>query len=310
MIDAERAEGCLLGLACGDALGGAVEFTDRASLDRRFPHGIREIMGGGPHRLAIGEYTDDTSMALAIARACTADGIDLDEVARNFVAWYRSGPKDIGIATANALRLIADGVPWQQAGERLQAASTQGVAGNGTVMRCAPLAIRFADDPVALRHPAIDTSRMTHADSRAIEGAVALNQALAWLLRGGRIEGLLDAAIAGVTDQRVCNAIMGAPNLDRSAIRSGGYVLDTLTAAFWCLLTTSSAEIAICRAVELGDDADTTGAIAGALAGALYGRSGLPARWLSVIHDRHDIATLARRLAAWNDGVSDSDLVT
>jgi ADP-ribosyl-[dinitrogen reductase] hydrolase len=304
MIGPDRAEGCLLGLACGDALGGAVEFSDRASLDRRFPDGIRDIMGGGPHRLAIGDYTDDTSMALAIARACTADGIDLDRVARNYVAWYRSGPKDIGIATSNALRLIADGIPWQLAGERLQTASAQGVAGNGTVMRCAPLAIRFADDPITLKHASIETSRMTHADSRATEGAVALNQAIAWLLRGGETEGLLDAAIARVTDQRVRNAITGAPSLDRSAIRSGGYVLDTLTAAFWCLLTTNSAEIAIRRAVELGDDADTTGAVVGALAGALYGQSGLPARWLSVIQDRHDIAALARRLAAWNDGVS------
>ena len=98
----DRAVGCLLGLACGDALGGAVEFRDRADLDRSFPDGVRDITGGGPHRLETGEYTDDTGMALAIARACTAGGIDLDAVAANFVTWYRSGPKDIGIATTQA----------------------------------------------------------------------------------------------------------------------------------------------------------------------------------------------------------------
>ncbi|MDQ3656266.1 MAG: ADP-ribosylglycohydrolase family protein [Chloroflexota bacterium] len=296
----DRAVGCLLGLACGDALGGAVEFRTRENLDRSFPDGVREITGGGPHRLEMGEYTDDTEMALAIAHGCTADGIDLDAVAGNFVTWYRSGPKDIGIATSQALELIAQGVPWQEAGERLQRDSTQGVAGNGTVMRCAPLALRFRSNPQRLRWSSIETSRMTHADPRATWGAVALNQGIVHLLDGADQAGLLDAAVNGIADERVVDAIVRAPGMKRDDVVSGGYVLDTLNAAFWSLLTTESAEEAIVRAVSLGSDADTTGAVTGALAGTLYGAPSLPAQWLDVLHNVAEIRALAIQLIAWD----------
>jgi len=296
----DRAVGCLLGLACGDALGGAVEFRDRADLDRSFPDGVRDITGGGPHRLEPGEYTDDTEMALAIGRACSADGIDLDAVAANFVAWYRSVPKDIGIATTQALELISQGDPWQEAGERLQRNSIDGVAGNGTVMRCAPLALRFRSDRERLRWSSIETSRMTHADPRATWGAVALNQGIVHLLDGGDRSGLVDAAVNGIADERVTDAIVRAPGMMRNDVVSGGYVLDTLNAAFWSLLTTESAEEATVRAVALGSDADTTGAVTGALAGTLYGASTLPARWLDVLHDVADIGALAIQLVGWD----------
>lgn len=298
----DRATGCLLGLACGDALGGTVEFRDRADLDRSYPDGFRDIVGGGPHRLEVGEYTDDTAMALAIARACGEDGIDLDAVASNFVAWYRAGPKDIGIATAQALALIAQGVPWQEAGEQLQRASREGVAGNGTVMRCAPLALRFRSDPVRLRWSSIETSRMTHADPRATWGAVALNQGIVHLLDTGDRSGLLAAAVAGIEDDRVVEAITNAPGRPRHDVRSGGYVLDTLGAAFWSVLGTETAEAAIVRAVALGSDADTTGAVTGALAGAMYGTPGLPARWLDVLQGAAEIRALAADLITWDAG--------
>ncbi len=296
----DRATGCLLGLACGDALGGAVEFRDRSDLDRMYPEGIRDILGGGPHQLARGEYTDDTAMALALARGCNGAGIDLDLVAANFVAWFRSEPKDIGIATAQALRSIDQGVPWQEAGERLQHNSETGVAGNGTVMRCAPLALRFRSDRERLRWSSIETSRMTHADPRAVWGAVALNQGIVHLLDGGDRLGLVEAAVQDIADRRVVDAIIRAPGMIRDHVMSGGYVLDTLNAAFWSVLSTHSAEEAIGRAVALGSDADTTGAVTGALAGSLYGASALPRRWLAVLHNVEEIRALATQLIAWD----------
>ena len=296
---ASRATGSLLGLAVADALGGAVEFRPRHDLDRAFPQGVREITGGGPHRLDPGEYTDDTHMALAIARAATPGGIDFNQVAANYVGWYRSGPKDIGIATANALSLIASGVPWHEAGERLQARSVDGVAGNGTIMRCAPVALRFPHDRPARESAAIETSRMTHADPRATWGAVALTNAVAHLVNGGSRDDLVAAAIDGVPETRVVAAIVDAPAMTRDQVRSGGYVLDTLGAAFWSVLGTESAEEAIVTAVSLGDDADTTGAVAGALAGALCGEDALPGRWLAVLQDRDEIRALALRLFDW-----------
>jgi ADP-ribosyl-[dinitrogen reductase] hydrolase len=294
-----RATGSLLGLAVADALGGAVEFRPRDDLDRAFPQGVREITGGGPHRLDPGEYTDDTHMALAIARAATPEGFDFDQVAANYVVWYCAGPKDIGIATANALSLIASGVPWQEAGERLQARSVDGVAGNGTVMRCAPVALRFPHDRPAREFAAIETSRMTHADPRATWGAVALTNAVAHLVNGGSRDDLVAAAIDGVPEARVVAAIVDAPAMTRDQVRSGGYVLDTLGAAFWSVLGTETAEEAIVTAVSLGGDADTTGAVAGALAGAMYGEDALPGRWLAVLQDCDEIRALALRLFAW-----------
>lgn len=128
---------------------------------------------------------------------------------------------------------------------------------------------------------------------------MALNQAIAYLLAGGTPANLIDSAIRGVPEWRVVDAIETARDMDRGRVRSGGYVLDTLNAAFWSLLTTVSAEDAIARAVALGSDADTTGAVTGALAGAVYGEFNLPARWLTVLYDRDRIATLARKLVDW-----------
>jgi len=304
-----RAIGCLVGLGCGDALGGAVEFRSRHDLDRSFPGGVREITGGGPHRLEPGEVTDDTQMALAIARACTAGGIDLDMIASNFVEWYRSGPKDIGIATGNALALISQGVPWQEAGERLQHESVRGVAGNGTVMRCPPLALRFRNDRQQLVQASLETARMTHADPRATWGAVALNQAIVHLLDGEDPAGVLGAAVKDIPEPSVSKAILSVTGMARDDLRSGGYVLDTLTASFWCLLNRSGPEEAIVAAVGLGDDADTTGAVTGALAGAAHGVEAIPERWRRrlLVHDELD--HLARQLITWS-GTAEPGLPT
>ena len=297
---AHRAEGCLLGLACGDALGGAVEFRNRADIARSFPAGVREIIGGGPHRLERGEITDDTHMAIAIARACDADGIDLDRVVANFLTWYRSGPKDIGNATRQALGLLDDGVPLFEAAERLQRTSTIGTAGNGTVMRCAPVAIRFRSDRPRMIEASIDTARITHADPRATWGAVALNQAIVHLLDGGSPGTVLGAAVEGIEERRVVEAIDRVPQLQYETLRSGGFVLDTLATSLWCLLNRPSAEEAIVTAVTLGDDADTTGAVTGALAGAAWGVAALPERWLAVLQVRDEVGELARSLLAWD----------
>lgn len=300
----DRATGCLLGLACGDALGGAVEFRSRADVARSFPGGVREITGGGLHHLEPREITDDTHMALAIAGACTAEGINLDGVVRNFLAWYRSGPKDIRNATRRALPLLDQGVPWTEAAERLQRESSDGIAGNGTVMRCAPIAIRFRSDRARLVRASIDTARITHADPRATWGAVALNQAIVHLLDGGAIGDVLGAAGDGIGDARVAKAIARVPGLGYDDLRSGGYVLDTLASALWCLLNRPDAEEAIVTAVTLGEDADTTGAVTGALAGAAWGAATLPARWLDVLQVHDEVRSLAASLARWD--VADS----
>lgn len=301
-----RAVGCLVGLGCGDALGGAVEFCSRDELDCSFPDGVRTITGGGPHRLEPGEETDDTQMAMAIARACTAEGIDLEKVASNFLAWYRSGPKDIGNATRQALALMDGGISWREAGERLQRQTPGGVAGNGTVMRCAPRALRFRSDPGRLIQASRDTARMTHADPRATWGAVALNQAIVHLLDDNAIDDILEVAVIGIEEPAVVEAIRAVPDISRDDLQSGGYVLDTLTASFWCVSNSDGAEEAIVTAVGLGADTDTTGAVTGALAGAAYGVDAIPGRWRAMLLVHDELERLARQLIAWSIGSSPS----
>ncbi len=296
-----RYTGTLLGLAAGDALGGAVEFSPRAALARSFPHGVREIVGGGPHGLRKGEVTDDTAMALAIARACTPEGIDLDGVAAHVVDWYRSDPKDIGITTSRALAKLDAGVPWREVGERLTDETPGKLAGNGAVMRCAPIALRFRHNRELLRQVSIDVARMTHPDPMATWGSVALNQGIVHLLDGGSLEDVAAAAVAGVDHADVVAVIRDAAGRAYDEVRSGGFVLETLGAAFWAIAHRDSAEEAIVAAVSMGDDTDTTGAVAGALAGAHYGVEAIPERWRSVLEPRVELTTLADQLQAWSE---------
>lgn len=247
-----------------------------------------------------GETTDDTAMALGIARACTPDGIDLDAVAANFVAWMRSGPKDIGNATRAALTMISQGMRPEEAGDRLQQQTPNGVAGNGSVMRCAPVALRFRSDRERRNAAAIATSRMTHADPRATWGTVAVCNGIAHLLDGGSRENVLQAAVAGIDEPRVVDAVRSAETMPYEDVRAGGYVLHTITAAFWSLLHEDTAEDVIVRAVMMGEDTDSTATVAGALAGALWGVEAIPARWREVVHHRAELESLAVSLLEWD----------
>lgn len=295
-----RYAGTFVGGACGDALGATLEFQSRRQIAVAYPEGFREIIGGGWLGLAPGETTDDTAMMLGIADACTREGIDLDAIAANFVAWMETGPKDIGNATRQALMLLREGKRWDEAGEELQKRSPMGVAGNGSVMRCAPVALRFRSSPDRLRQAALDTSRITHADPRAMWGCVAVCQAIAHLLDGGRVQDVVDAAVRDVPVPEVIDAVTSARTRAYDDVRSGGYVLDTINAAFWCLLHEATAEDVIVRAVMMGDDADTTGIVAGSLAGAAYGIEAIPERWRMAVHHRPGLEALAARLLAWD----------
>ena len=297
-----RYAGCLVGLACGDALGGPFEFRSRADIAREYPDGPREFTGGGWLELAPGEITDDTQMTMAMARACGADGLAMDRLVAEFLDWYRSDPKDIGGTTRSALARLARGEPWEEAGEAVQReAGARGAAGNGTVMRCAPAGMRFQGDPAGLVRASIDSARVTHADPRCTWGAVAVNQAIAHLLDGGTIAGVPGAAIEGIPEERVHEAVMSAVGTGRDDLRAGGYVLDTIRSALWCLANHCGFEETVVAAVALGDDADTTGAVAGALAGAVYGIEAIPGRWRDTVQHRAELDKLAASLLDWSE---------
>lgn len=301
MLDENRAAGVLLGLACGDALGRPVEFETAAQIERE--HGrVTEMFANGTHGQPAGTITDDTEMALCIARSLADhDGFEPADVAERFVAWHESGPFDIGLMTADALGKIQSGVPWDEAGRRVWEQRPEGQnAGNGSVMRCVPYAIAFADELKRLAEVSRQSSAITHADSRCTYGCVVLNRTIAGLLRDAD-DPLGDALAAVEPDapSELLDACRPVPDgIDEATLASSGYVLHTLQTGLYHGLTAPNPEAAIVRAVTMGDDTDTVGAVTGAIAGARFGASALPARWLSTLDSSDELRALATRLAA------------
>jgi len=289
----DRYRGCLLGLAVGDALGGPVEFMSSAEISAR--HGrLREMVGGGWLELAPGEYTDDTQLALVIARSIARLGsVAPADIAGGFVAWYRSAPKDVGNTTSRSIRHLIAGASWREAGRETDRAMGARGAGNGSLMRTAPIALACWPDREALDRLGREVSAITHANRLATGACVAFDRALAAVLEGA---GDPLAAAAGVDDADVRAVVLAVPDLSHQEVRSGGFVLETLQAALWSCARHDDFEETVVEAVNLGGDADTTGAVAGALAGACYGVSAIPARWLSVLQGRDELVALADRL--------------
>lgn len=295
----DRARGVVLGLACGDALGAPVEFESRTTIAARYPGGLRDFASGGWLNVVPGETTDDTRMAVDLAKTLVeTDPPDMTDLAGRFAAWLREQPKDIGNTTRFAIDRFIAGDPWDVAGQTaLDIRGERGAASNGSLMRCAPVAVRFADDPERLRQVSIDSSRVTHAEPRCVWGCVALNQGIAHLLTGGSRECLVEAAVAGIKLAAVAEAIRCADGRTSAELDGSGFVLNALSIAFWAVQATGTLEDAIVAAAMIGDDTDTNAAVTGALAGALYGAGAIPSRWLDLLHGRDDLTALAGRLA-------------
>lgn len=288
----DRYRGVLLGKAAGDALGATVEFMSREAIRQQYGE-LRDIIGGGWLSLPAGEFTDDTQMALCIARSIVErQGFDAADISTRFVAWYESNPPDIGNTTRHALRQLADGVPWEEAGRNTHLEMRPRDASNGSVMRCAPVALLDRLDPEANARHSIDSSRITHANPLCVQSCVALNAVIATLLNDPRAD---PVAIAGsVTDNaQIHEALAGISHASADTLDAGGYVLSTLTSALWAVTNHHTLEDAVVAAVNLGEDADTTGAVAGALAGARWGAEAIPERWLDVLIARDELIRLA-----------------
>lgn len=294
----DRARGAIVGLACGDALGAPVEFESRETIEDRYPDGLRDFTSGGWMEVEPGELTDDSQMMLALAETLVRPGpADLDDLARRFVVWADSDPKDIGNTTRISIGHLRNGVAWDQAGvETLAELGPERCASNGSLMRCAPVALRYRNDPVALREVSLATSRITHAEERAAWSTVALNQAIAFYLNGGECEGMVGAAAAGINQQEVVNAIVSAPSLSPAELNGRGFVLNGLQIAFQAVANRKTLEAAVVEAVMIGDDTDTNAAITGALAGARWGYQAIPERWRSRVHQHDRLIALADQL--------------
>lgn len=291
-----------MGAATGDALGMPLEFGPPRPTERL----VRDMQ---PARLPLGTFTDDTEMALALAESLlTRCPLDPADLTGRFAAWLGAGPDDVGIHTRSVLGRIAAGVPWREAVQQMQARRPDS-AGNGSVMRCWPVALAHAEDLDQLLADSRLQSRVTHPHPECEAGSAFVNAAIFHLLRGTSPGSALalaldDAQIAGPLRE----VIEAAPARRRGELRNSGWVRHTLESAVWGLLTSGSFEEALVHVVNLGGDADTAGAVVGALAGAAYGLEAIPARWQGVLRGEWplrsgkiwqvaDLVDLADRLA-------------
>ena len=297
--------GVLVGLACGDALGRPVEFKSPASI--RSKHGrVTEMLGNGTHRQPAGTITDDTDLALCIARSLAEhERFVPSAVADRFVGWYNTNPFDIGGLTASTLRRLNAGESWQTVGIDEWKHLPEGQnAGNGSVMRCAPYGVAFADNEAALVTTSRVSSALTHADPRCQWSCVVLNATIAGLLRdadrplANAIDVAEKAPESVLEAARSVEAILsGDTDPDDVTLQNSGYVVTTLQAGLYCGLTAETATDAIVDAVMLGGDTDTIGAVAGAVAGARFGIDALPDRWLQMIDETEELEGLGTTLA-------------
>jgi ADP-ribosyl-[dinitrogen reductase] hydrolase len=287
----DRRRGALIGLAIGDALGAAVEFRSPGTFAP-----VTGYRGGGPHGLAPGEWTDDTSMALALADSIATVGWNLNDQADRYVQWWQEGKYsvtgrcfDIGNTTRSSL---AQYVRTKDAFE--SASTSEDASGNGSIMRLAPVPIHFAhlypERAAELAHYAAESSLPTHASSPCISACRYFAVVLAALMHGEAREEVLSPgwpALKTLTDDAPLHPLIqeiAAGSFRRKqppAIEGSGWVVKSLEAALWAFHNAATFEQAVLQAVNLGDDADTTGAICGQLAGAHFGESHIPAPLLT-----------------------------
>ncbi|HAG12036.1 MAG TPA: ADP-ribosylglycohydrolase [Desulfotomaculum sp.] len=291
----ERFRGCLLGLAVGDAVGTTVEFRPRGTFEP-----LRDMIGGGPFNLLPGQWTDDTSMALCLATSLIErNGFDARDQMERYCRWADQGYLsstgacfDIGNTVASALRR------FRRTGEPFAGSTDPLSAGNGCIMRLAPIPMFFFPDLEAAERYGAESSRTTHGATECVDACRLLTRIICRALQGRPKNEVALGDSGSFAGEEKIVAIARGDYRAKSAegIRGSGYVVESLEAAMWCFTRAESFEEAILMAANLGGDADTTAAICGQVTGAYYGKSGIPAGWLERLALRSEIMRLADQL--------------
>lgn len=274
-----------MGLAAGDALGTTVEFKTPGSFEP-----MTDMVGGGPFHLTRGAWTDDTSLALCLAESLiTCQGFDARDQMDRYTRWWREGHLsstgfcfDIGGTTVQSLQRYA------RTGEPFAGSTDVRAAGNGSLMRLAPAPLFFAADPEKAVRMSADSSRTTHGALACVDACRYYGGLIVGAVSGASKEELLSPRYAPVAnlwaqeplcaeiDEVACGSFL---RKEPPAIIGSGHVVKALEAALWAFSRSTNFKDGCLLAVNLGDDADTTGAIYGQLAGAYYGAEGIPERW-------------------------------
>jgi len=308
-----RKRGALLGMAVGDALGTTYEFEqlDQAAYPALASGPAMDVVGGGPFGLAAGQITDDTQMAVCLARSLThATPIDRADLAARYVAWAQHA-FDIGNQTRSAIRAMRDGADLASVGRTVWRESGRSAAGNGSLMRTTPIAVAFASaSPELIVEEALVDSLLTHADPRCALACAAFDVAIARAINGGDADAmhaaarealplaaarlseawsdsdhdLLEIARAAALLRGDLEVALGpTPDVSSAELdlyRTAGFVRVAFRLAFWHLAHTPSWRAAVVDVASRGGDADTNTAIVGALLGARDGIDAIPAAWV------------------------------
>jgi ADP-ribosylglycohydrolase len=298
----ERYRGCLFGLAVGDAVGITLEFQPPGTFTP-----ITEMVGGGPFALQPGQWTDDTSMALCLAESLIEqkEFVPADQLQR-YVQWYRQGHLsstgkcfDIGNTTQAAL------LQFEKTGEPYCGSTNPGHAGNGSIMRLAPVPLFFANHPEDAIAFSAESSRTTHGTLTAIDACRYLAALIVGAVHGVSREELLSSHYSPIPGYWQENPLVAEINEIAAGsfkhrqppeIKGTGYVVQSLEAALWAFYHSQSFQDGCLLAVNLGDDADTTAAVYGQLAGAFYGEQGIPQPWRDKLAYSDLIASFAEQL--------------
>jgi ADP-ribosyl-[dinitrogen reductase] hydrolase len=298
----------LFGLAVGDALGVPVEFKSRAEISRR---PVTDMIGYGTYNLPPGTFSDDSSLAFCLAEALTQD-FDLQKIADNFVRWLtknywtpRGHVFDVGIATREAIFRLKDGEAPEFAGGTGAMDN-----GNGSLMRILPLLLYIKDRPIDERYQLTrKVSSITHGHVRSSIACFYYLEFARHILAGldkftvyhqlqKEIKAYLQKLEMNPQEINIFKRLLDENiyELPEEDIASSGYVMHTLEASIWCILSTDNYRDAALKAVNLGSDTDTTGAVTGGLAGLIYGWENIPTAWINAMARKEDIEDLALRL--------------
>lgn len=305
-LTAEKIKGIILGHAVADALGVPVEFSSREALDRS---PVTDMTGYGTYNMPAGAWSDDTTMELCALESLAKGNLDLDDIMQNFGKWVYKGEFtptgklfDIGNACRSAIFNY-----FERHADTAHCGLTEASSnGNGSLMRIIPFALYGYCRQEDVRYLAEVGSALTHAHLRSKIACYVYSLIIVKMLDNPSKD-VIGEAISeaknyyGSSEEwAYYEPLFSIAVRERDTIKSTGYVVDSLEAALWCLLTTNSYKECVLKAVNLGGDTDTVAAIAGGLAGALYGLDAIPKEWLDTLLKRDYIEELCEKAAkAW-----------
>ncbi|WP_462410650.1 ADP-ribosylglycohydrolase family protein [Neobacillus sp. Marseille-QA0830] len=298
----DRIAGSLIGLAVGDCVGAAVEFSPPGTFSP-----VNDMLEGGPHQLKLGQWTDDTSMALCLAQSLIeCKEFNAEDQMQRYLRWYKEGYMsstgecfDIGIGTREALlRYLDTGEPFSGSTDPYQ-------AGNGSIMRLAPVPLAWADDIEQAIFWSGQSSKTTHQAEETIDACCYFGALIAGAVNGMPREQLLSKEFVHFVEEKMGRPL--SPKIKEVAegsykhkqppeIVGSGYVVKSLEAALWAFYLSGNFREGLLLAVNLGNDSDTTGAVYGQLAGAFYGRDAIPQRWVKPLAQLEIIEDMADNL--------------